>query len=131
MMPFVSRTRASNPLVPALLALLAAAWIGGFGAPVLAQPSSDDSTTGQDVEPPAESASVEPIDLNQASEQQLRSLPGIGPSRARAIVVLRERLGGFRHVRQLLRVKGIGRATFRRIRPLVTVGPRPERHRDR
>ncbi len=83
-----------------------------------------------DSEPPAVAATERapesaPIDLNRATEEQLQALPGVGPARARAIVALRERLGGFRHVRQLLRVRGIGRATFRRIRPLVTVAPRP------
>lgn len=46
--------------------------------------------------------------LNLASEAELRKLPGIGKSRARAIVEQRERVGRFRRLEDLLRVKGIG-----------------------
>ena len=48
-------------------------------------------------------------------------LPGIGPSRARAILALRQRLAKFRAVEDLLRVKGIGRKTLRRIKPNVVL----------
>jgi competence protein ComEA len=61
------------------------------------------------------------INLNTANEAELERLPGIGPARARAIVLLRARLTRFTHVEQLLRVKGIGRATFRKLRPLVAL----------
>jgi competence protein ComEA len=61
------------------------------------------------------------IILNVASEDELTKLPGIGPSRARAIVALRQRLAKFRAVEDLLRVKGIGRKTLRRIKPNVVL----------
>src|SRR5262249_41232526 len=61
------------------------------------------------------------IILNVASEEELTKLPGIGPSRARAIVALRQRLAKFRAVEDLLRVKGIGRKTLRRIKPSVVL----------
>jgi competence protein ComEA len=63
----------------------------------------------------------QPLDLNHASEAELQRLPGIGPARARAIVAFREEHGGFRSVAQLLRVKGFGRATLRRLRPMLVV----------
>jgi competence ComEA-like helix-hairpin-helix protein len=59
--------------------------------------------------------------LNAASEVELMKIPGIGPSRARAILALKQRLAKFRSVEELLRVKGIGRKTLRRIQPLVVV----------
>ena len=68
-------------------------------------------------------AAETPLDLNRATERQLQQLPGVGPARARAIVRLRDRRGGFTRIAQLLRVRGIGRATLRRLRPLLTVGP--------
>jgi competence ComEA-like helix-hairpin-helix protein len=74
-----------------------------------------DAARAQDAAPP-------PIDLNTATQAELETLPGIGPTRARAILELREKLGRFRRVEQLLRVRGIGRATFRKLRPRVTVG---------
>jgi competence protein ComEA len=61
--------------------------------------------------------------LNLADEDALIGLPGIGPARARAILLLRQRLGKLRSVEQLSRVKGIGRKTLQRIRPHVLVDP--------
>ncbi|MET0593714.1 MAG: helix-hairpin-helix domain-containing protein [Polyangiaceae bacterium] len=61
------------------------------------------------------------IVLNEASENELTKLPGIGPSRARAILALRQRLTRFKAVEDLLRVKGIGRKMLRRLRPSVVL----------
>ncbi len=64
------------------------------------------------------------VNLNTASSEELERLPGIGPSRAKAILELRERIKRFARVDDVMRVKGIGRATFRRLRPYLTVeGP--------
>lgn len=60
-----------------------------------------------------------PVYLNQASVDELRRLPGVGPKRAEAILVLRQRLGRFQRVEDLLRVKGIGRGAVKKWRPLV------------
>ncbi len=46
--------------------------------------------------------------LNTAGVAELRKLPGLGPKRAEAVLTLRERLGKFRRLSDLLRVKGIG-----------------------
>ncbi|HEX7480359.1 MAG TPA: helix-hairpin-helix domain-containing protein [Polyangiales bacterium] len=59
------------------------------------------------------------ININTASAEELDRLPGIGPSRAEAIVALRTKLKRFEHLEDLMRVKGIGRATFRKLRPLL------------
>jgi competence protein ComEA len=59
--------------------------------------------------------------LNTATEAELTKLPGIGPSRAQAILALRQRLTRFRAVEDLLRVKGIGRKMLRRLRPSVVL----------
>jgi competence protein ComEA len=64
------------------------------------------------------------VNLNTATNEELERLPGIGPTRARAILELRLRIKRFSKLDDLLRVKGIGRATFRRLRPLLTLeGP--------
>ena len=55
--------------------------------------------------------------LNQASETDLVSLPGVGPKRAQGILALRQRLGRFHNLQELLRVKGIGRKSLERLRP--------------
>ncbi|MEJ7729320.1 MAG: helix-hairpin-helix domain-containing protein [Polyangiaceae bacterium] len=59
--------------------------------------------------------------LNAATEEELRRLPGVGPSKARAIVALRTKLGKLKRPEDLLRVKGIGRRTLARMRSLLVV----------
>lgn len=55
--------------------------------------------------------------LNLAAEEDLRKLPGIGPTRAKAILALRAKLGRFSRPEDLLRVKGIGRRSLAKLRP--------------
>ena len=64
----------------------------------------------------------EKIDVNRASSDELVLLPGIGPKKAEAIVEWRSRHGRFRHLEDLLEVKGIGNATLERLRPFACVG---------
>jgi competence protein ComEA len=61
----------------------------------------------------------DPVYLNYASAEQLMRLPGVGAKRAEGIIALRARLGRFQRVEDLLRVKGIGRATIKKLRPLI------------
>lgn len=63
------------------------------------------------------------ININEATEKQLDMLPGIGPSKARAIVMYRTKRP-FKDPRHLVRVRGIGRGTLKQILPYLTVkGP--------
>ncbi len=62
-----------------------------------------------------------PVDLNRATESQLRELPGIGPVTADRIVAYRDEHGGFRTTEELMDVSGIGAKMFARIAPMVTV----------
>lgn len=61
------------------------------------------------------------LGLNHATATDLQRLPGIGAKRANAILELRTRLGQFRRVEDLLRIRGIGKAMLKRLRPLVEV----------
>lgn len=63
--------------------------------------------------------------LNLATEEDLKRLPGVGPAKAKAILELRTKLGKFRKVEELLRVKGFGRRKLARIRPLLLLDPPP------
>ncbi|HEX4820040.1 MAG TPA: helix-hairpin-helix domain-containing protein [Acidimicrobiales bacterium] len=65
--------------------------------------------------------SSQPLDLNQATLQQLDALPGIGPATAQAILDYRSQHGRFRSVDDLLNVRGIGDAKLEQVRPLVRV----------
>lgn len=60
-----------------------------------------------------------PVSLSTATEQQLDSLPGVGPVLARHIVEFRTQHGGFTSVDQLRQVTGIGDRRFADLRPLV------------
>ncbi len=63
---------------------------------------------------------VAPINVNSADEELLAELPGIGPSRAAAIIEERETNGAFTNADDLTRVSGIGPATVDRMRDQVT-----------
>jgi competence protein ComEA len=68
------------------------------------------------------------VNLNDASEDELARLPGIGPGKARAIAEHRH-AHPFRRIDELTKVKGIGRKTFGRLRPYITtVGPTTLEH---
>ncbi|MGQ0612127.1 MAG: ComEA family DNA-binding protein [Planctomycetaceae bacterium] len=66
-------------------------------------------------------------DLNAAPETQLLLLPGIGPSRAAAIVRNRALGGPFRSLEDLSRVPGFGPSTIEGLRGRVRAGDREGR----
>jgi len=61
------------------------------------------------------------IDLNRAEAWLLEALPGIGKTRAQAIVDYRNENGPFKRIEDLLQVKGIGQGTFEKIKDYITV----------
>ena len=61
------------------------------------------------------------IDINRAEPWLLEALPGIGEVRAQAILGYRIEHGPFRRIEDLLKVSGIGPATFDRISEYITV----------
>jgi competence protein ComEA len=69
----------------------------------------------------AAAALERPVILNRADAAELRRLPGVGDKRARAILLLRERLGRFQKPTDLLRVKGIGPRTLERMLPRLVL----------
>jgi comEA protein len=66
-------------------------------------------------------APVRPVNINDATATELIALPGIGPAMAGRIIAYRKEHGRFASVDELDRVRGIGPATVRRLRPLVHV----------
>lgn len=64
-----------------------------------------------------------PLDLNRASAEDLRRLPGVGPALAERILAAREQSGRFESVDDLRAVPGIGEVKLTRLRELVTVSP--------
>ncbi|MDB4893503.1 MAG: hypothetical protein JWL61_5358 [Gemmatimonadetes bacterium] len=65
-----------------------------------------------------------PIDLDSATQEQIESLPGIGPAVAKRIVANRDSLGPFKSLDGLKRVKGMGKATLEKLSALVTFSGR-------
>lgn len=61
------------------------------------------------------------LDLNTASRAALMALPGVGPATADAILSDRALRGPFGSVDALTRVKGIGPAKLKAVRPFVRV----------
>ena len=60
-----------------------------------------------------------PVNLNSATQEQLESLPGIGPSTAAKIVAFRRENGPFQQADDLMNVSGIGPGRFAKLRALV------------
>jgi competence protein ComEA len=66
-------------------------------------------------------AATEKVNLNTATVEQLRSLPGIGPAMAKLIVEHRTKAGKFTRVEEIMNIKGIGEKKFKKIKDRLTV----------
>lgn len=68
-------------------------------------------------------ASAGVVNINTATASELALLPGVGPSKAEAIVKYRAN-NPFKQVDQIMRVKGIGRKGFQDMKPYLSLeGP--------
>ena len=62
------------------------------------------------------------VNINTATVEELKALPGIGPAKAQAIVDYRKENGNFKSVEDLKKVKGIGEGIFSKLKDEATVG---------
>ena len=73
---------------------------------------------------PTESATPSdknPLNVNEASQQALKRLPGIGPALSDRIIEYRSTQRPFQRVEELKRVSGIGPKTLADLRPMIRV----------
>ena len=61
------------------------------------------------------------VNINQASEEELMTLPGIGASKAADIVRYREEQGRFEQIEDIMNISGIKEAVFGKIKDKITV----------
>lgn len=61
------------------------------------------------------------VNINTADPSELQTIPGIGPSKARAIIEYREQNGYFTAPEDIMNVTGIGQKTFSSIRDRIVV----------
>jgi competence ComEA-like helix-hairpin-helix protein len=83
------------------------------------------STTPAALAPPAwpmtqPALAGRPVSLSSATAAELETLPGVGPAIAARIIAWRDSAGGFRTLEDLMKVRGIGPASFARLKPLLT-----------
>lgn len=61
------------------------------------------------------------ININIATSEELQKLSGVGPARAEDIIEYREKVGGFKSLEEIKNVKGIGEASFDKIKEKITI----------
>ena len=61
------------------------------------------------------------VNINKADQQELETIPGVGPATAKNIIEYREKYGGFAAVEEIKNVKRIGDKTFEKLRDHITV----------
>lgn len=69
-----------------------------------------------------ESEKLVKIDINKASMEEFTQLKGIGPTKAEKIIALRNEMGCFTRIEDLLQVKGIGSKTLEKFKDQLIIG---------
>ncbi|MFZ3071471.1 MAG: ComEA family DNA-binding protein [Anaerolineaceae bacterium] len=88
--------------------------------PIKGQPIPTDETSRSST---VDQSATGLVNINTANVNELMTLPGIGSSKADAILIYRTDHGPFTQIEELLDVPGIGSAILEDIRPLITLGP--------
>lgn len=73
------------------------------------------------VRPSSSSKKSSRININKATQTELESLPGIGPSTAQKIIAYREESGKFTSVEDIKNVSGIGSAKYEKMKEFISV----------
>lgn len=91
-------------------------------AGIQTSPDSDMQTTDRNVRSNSATALENGlVNLNTADVAALMALPGIGESRAKAIISYREQHGAFAQIEDIMKISGIKQAAFSKIKDKITV----------
>ena len=91
-------------------------------AGIQTSPDSDMQTTDRNVRSNSTTALDNGlVNLNTADVAALMTLPGIGESRAKAIISYREQHGAFAQIEDIMKISGIKQAAFSKIKDKITV----------
>ncbi|HHY06012.1 MAG TPA: ComEA family DNA-binding protein [Clostridia bacterium] len=63
----------------------------------------------------------EKVNINTANQNELMTLPRIGPAIATRIIEYREQEGSFQKIEDIMKVSGIGEVTFAKLKEQITV----------
>ncbi|WP_404404000.1 helix-hairpin-helix domain-containing protein [Jeotgalibacillus malaysiensis] len=60
------------------------------------------------------------ININNATQSELETIPGIGPAKASAIIQYREEHGQFKSIEEIMNISGIGEKTFEKLKESIS-----------
>ncbi|MDO5518633.1 MAG: ComEA family DNA-binding protein [Clostridium sp.] len=61
------------------------------------------------------------VNINSATSEELKTLNGIGDSKAKSIIEYRDKNGGFQNIEDIKNVDGIGEKMFEKIKDSITI----------
>ena len=76
---------------------------------------------GNNVIIPDASSSSALVNINSATQAELETLPGIGPSTATKIIDYRNKNGDFKNIEDIMNVSGIGESKFNNIKDYICI----------
>lgn len=91
------------------------------GDPGNKQESHSGNTLKTDTTGESQNKSSGKVNINEASAEELMSLPGIGEAKAAGILAYRQEQGGFKSIEDIMNINGIKDSVFNKISDKITV----------
>ncbi|MCD6055248.1 MAG: helix-hairpin-helix protein [Gammaproteobacteria bacterium] len=95
--------------------------IASYGVITHAKTAKTSGSTSTEQSAEVQSTAHYPVNINEADAETLAALPGIGTSRAKAIISYREEHGTFKKVEELANVRGISDAYIEKNKAFLKV----------